>query len=251
MGKTLVYNISSPDDNDKRAAAIIAAAGNFTRMGGIPKQMVLLDNMPVIAHTIKSFQQAKHIREIVVVTRPDDVNQMMDICRKYSLNKVSTIVVGGSTRQRSVFNGINCTQGKTSFFAIHDGARPLIKPETIDKVVEYAWTYNAAVAAVHCKDTIKKADENGFVRDTPKRQFLWSAQTPQVFERELYLKAIESAISDGDDYTDDSQLIERLGHKVYLVESDYENIKITTPSDIAVAQAILEYRKDLIVNKEG
>lgn len=243
MEKALVYSTIPPSKGDKRAAAIIAAAGSFTRMGGIQKQLVLLDGIPVIAHTIKAFQEAENIREIVIVARAEDFTEFVNICRQFSFEKVSTVVSGGDTRQQSVFNGIDCVQDSTKYFAIHDGARPLVTSRTIDRVVEEAWKYGAAIAAVPCKDTVKQCDDSGFVAGTPDRKSLWIAQTPQVFERELYLKAAKAAAQNGEDFTDDSQLVERAGVKVSLVESEYENIKITTPGDIAVAQSIFEHRK--------
>ncbi|HHV50981.1 MAG TPA: 2-C-methyl-D-erythritol 4-phosphate cytidylyltransferase [Clostridiales bacterium] len=243
MDKVLVYSVTPPLSGDKRAAAIIAAAGSFTRMEGIQKQLVLLDGTPAIAHTIKAFQEAENIREIVVVARTQDFSEIINICRQYTFDKVSTVVSGGGTRQQSVFNGINCAQADTKFFAIHDGARPLVTSRTIDRVVESAWNTGAAIAAVPCKDTVKMSDNSGFVAGTPDRKNLWIAQTPQVFERELYLRAAKAAAQNGEDFTDDSQLVERLGVNVCLVESEYENIKITTPGDIAVAHSIIEFRK--------
>lgn len=236
-----VYTISPPEPQDCRAAAVIVAAGHFTRMGGIAKQMIPLCGKPVIAHTIAAFQQARHIREIVLVARKQDVAAFETICREYGFDKVSTVVTGGNTRQESVFRGIEHTHS-AAYYAIHDGARPLITPETIDAVVESAWQYQAATVAVRVKDTMKLADDRGFVQETPPRDRLWSVQTPQVFEQQLYCQAAQAASKKGYSFTDDCQLAESLGHRVYLVEGDYTNLKITTPEDIAIAEGILTER---------
>ena len=251
MKKVLLYSVPPPADGDKRAAAIIAAAGDYTRMNGINKQFALLDGVPVIAHAVKAFQQADSIREIVIAAKREDIPRIADICREYGFSKVSAIAEGGRTRQQSVLNGIRCVQADTRYFAVHDGARPLVKPELIDKVVRHAWEYGAAVAAAKCKDTVKKADTAGFVEETPDRRSLWIAQTPQVFESGLYIRAAESAEAAREVFTDDSQLIERLGHRVFLVEGDYENIKITTPEDILVAECIIKSRKEFAAGEEG
>jgi 2-C-methyl-D-erythritol 4-phosphate cytidylyltransferase len=242
MDSIKVFDIPPRMKDDRRAAGVIVAAGSFTRMGGVAKQTALLGDMPVIAHSIKAFQDSENIREIVVVSRPDDMSRFMQICIEYGFDKVRAIVAGGDTRQQSVFNGIGVVKGGAAYFAIHDGARPLIKPETIDRVIEEGWKYGAATAAVPTKNTIKVSDKDGFVVSTPDRRFLWSIQTPQVFKADLYLKAMENASVNGCDFTDDCQLVEQLGSKVYLVNSEYDNIKITTPEDIAVAGCLLEHR---------
>jgi 2-C-methyl-D-erythritol 4-phosphate cytidylyltransferase len=238
MEQTSVFSAPPPAHDDNRASAVIVAAGSSSRMCGISKQLAALDDMPVIAHSIKAFQAANHIRDIVLVSRPDDVKQFLNICRKYNFHKVRFILTGGETRQQSVFNGVRLIKD-SAYFAIHDGARPLVRPDTIDKVVEYARLYGAATAAVPSKDTVKISDENSFVKDTPDRQFVWCIQTPQVFERKLYLNAIESNNVNESYFTDDCQLIEHFGHRVFLVKSEYSNIKITTPEDITIAECML------------
>ncbi len=226
------------------AAAVIVAAGSFSRMGGIPKQRAPLLGRPVIAHTVAAFQQAESIREIVLVVRTEDRSFAEEVCKANNFTKVTAITLGGSTRQESVLAGIGCVSEKAAYYAIHDGARPLVSPSVIDTVVEAAKRYGAATAAVRVKDTVKIADEDGFVRSTPERSALWNVQTPQVFERELYRRAVRFASEKGLDFTDDCQLVEQLGSRVYLVEADYANMKITTPEDICLAEALLRRKKE-------
>lgn len=225
-------------------AAVIVAAGSSTRMGA-PKQLILLDGIPVIGRTLIAFQQARLIDEIVLIARTEDMVPLFDIVKTYGISKLTKIVCGGNTRQQSVAKGIAAVHDETAFFAIHDGARPLISPERIDAVVSAAYRTKAAAEAVHVKDTVKVTDENGLVLRTPDRRFLWNVQTPQVFERTLYLQAVAQAAKDGLDFTDDCQLAEHIGASVQLCEGEYTNIKITTPEDVAVAESILKGRARL------
>ncbi len=224
-------------------AAVIVAAGSFTRMGGIPKQLTPIGGRPVIAHTLSAFQQADSIREIVLVLREEDRKAVESICREYYFTKVSAITVGGTTRQASVARGIARVSPKAAYCAIHDGARPLVTPDIIEGVIGAARQYGGAAAAVRVKDTVKIADAAGFIYSTPDRRFLWSVQTPQVFESGLYRRALQDASEKGEDFTDDCQLVERLGRRVYLYEADYANIKITTPEDLPVAERLLQERR--------
>ena len=230
------------DGSGKITAAILVAAGSFTRMGGIPKQRVLLEGKPVIAHTLAAFQSAKQIQKIVLVARKEDLTDFRALCKQYGFTKVIAVVEGGKTRQQSVLCGLRHIDRDAGYLAIHDGARPLIRPEVIDGVIEAARRCQAAAAAVRVKDTVKIADENGFILETPDRSRLWNVQTPQAFEAALYRRAMDEACQKGWDFTDDCQLIEMTGQRVCLYEADYTNIKITTPEDIAVARALLQER---------
>lgn len=224
-------------------AAVIVAAGRFTRMEGIPKQLAIIDGKPVIAHTLSAFEKALSVREIVLVVRPEDREAIASICKQYHFTKVSAITDGGATRQESAAAGIACTSPGIAYFAIHDGARPLVASSLIDGVIQAARRYHAASAAVRVKDTVKIADASGFIQSTPDRRFLWNVQTPQVFESGLYQQALQRANEKGMDFTDDCQLVEQLGHRVYLYEADYKNIKITTPEDLSVAEKLLQERR--------
>jgi 2-C-methyl-D-erythritol 4-phosphate cytidylyltransferase len=244
MIHTAVYKSTYSHYAEKNVAAIIVAAGSCLRMGGISKQRVLLEGMPVIAHTLTAFQTADHIAEIVLVARPEDGEFFHTLCKDYGFTKVSTITDGGSTRQQSVLCGLRCVDRRAKYVAIHDGARPLIRPAIIDGIINAARQYGAATAAVRVKDTVKIANEDGFIVETPDRSRLWNVQTPQVFEREFYNQAMADAVAKGLDFTDDCQLAEQQGQAVFLYEADYANIKITTPEDIAFAEGILKKRDD-------
>ncbi len=219
-------------------AAVIVAAGSSTRMG-IPKQFIPLNGRPLIAYTLVAFEQCTAIGEIVVVAREEDHTRLREIADTYGITKLAAVVVGGSTRQDSVRNGVSrCTAA--DYVAIHDGARPLVTPAIIERVAQAAVQYGAATAAVHTKDTVKIADENGMVIETPDRTTLWNVQTPQIFDKTLYERAWQHATEQGLDATDDCQLIEAIGHPVKLIEGCYTNVKVTTPEDVPFAEELLK-----------
>ena len=217
--------------------AVIVAAGNATRMGGIDKAMTQLAGMPVLQRSVKAFQDCNAIREIVVVTRQDLLVQVMGLCKDY--DKVKAVVVGGKDRPESVSNGLNALSNKVKLAAIHDGARPLVSFEVIDRTVRAAHSYGAAAPAIPVKDTIKNT-QGGLIIDTPDRSRLQAVQTPQVFDFDLLRGALKQAKKDGLTITDDCSAVEHLGFKVKLVEGDERNIKITTPLDLKVAELFLE-----------
>lgn len=217
--------------------AVIVAAGSSTRMG-TPKQFISLNGRPLIAHTLAAFQQCTAIGEIVVVAQKEHHTKLRTIARTYDITKLSAIVVGGNTRQESVRNGVD--ECNADYVAIHDGARPLVTPDIIERVVEAAVQHGAATAAVRTKDTIKVADQNGIVITTPDRTTLWNVQTPQIFFKDLYEHAWQHAIETRLDFTDDCQMIEAIGQPVKLVEGCYTNIKVTTPEDVPFAEELLK-----------
>lgn len=223
-------------------SAIIVAAGKGSRMAAAKNKVYLnLRGMPVLYYTIKVFQNIPEIREIVVVASKGEIEYCREnIVERYSFNKVKKIVEGGDERQESVYNGLMAIDEKAKIVAIHDGARPLIDGKIIINAIKDAFIYKAVGVAVPVKDTIKIADENNIVVNTPDRKSLWAIQTPQIFERELIITAHEKAIQDRFTGTDDTVLVERLGYKVRLVEGDYKNIKITTPEDLIIAEALLK-----------
>lgn len=222
--------------------AVIVAAGNSTRMGGVNKQFLLLDSVPVLVRTLTAFSENPWIDEIVVAAREADIPEMFSMLKDYEIPKVTDIVKGGETRQESVFAAIHRSSPFAEFFAIHDGARPLVTQEVISDTVQKAFSCQAAATGVHVKDTIKVVDASGVIVDTPDRASLWAVHTPQVFERRLYLNAADE-VPNSAAFTDDCKLIEAFGHSVVMVEGSYENIKITTPEDVALAEGILEGRK--------
>ena len=218
--------------------AVIAAAGSSSRMGGRDKLAEPVDGIPVILRTLAAVEAVPEIREIVVVTREDRVEEYRRLLGQCS--RLRAVVPGGSTRQESVRNGVRALSPDCTLAAIHDGARPLVTPEVFARCIEAARSCGAATAAVPVKDTIKLADEAGRVLDTPDRSRLWAVQTPQIFDRERYLRAAEEAERRGLSCTDDCQLFEAMGWEVQLVMGDYRNLKLTTPEDFLAAGAYLE-----------
>lgn len=225
-------------DRYRAVGAVIAAAGSSSRMGGRDKLAEPLDGIPVILRTLAAVEAVPEIREIVVVTREDRVEEYRRLLGQFS--KLRAVVPGGSTRQESVRNGVLALSPGCELAAVHDGARPLVTAEVFTRCIEAARLCGAATAAVPVKDTIKLADEAGRVLDTPDRSRLWAVQTPQIFDRERYLRAAEEAERRGLSCTDDCQLFEAMGWEVQLVMGDYRNLKLTTPEDFLAAGAYLE-----------
>lgn len=225
-------------NNKPFVSAVIVSAGSSSRMGGINKQFLNICNMPVLAWSIQAFSQSIFVDEIVVVTREKDIAEVEKLIADYSLKKVKAVVVGGETRQLSVLNGVAITNEKAEYIAIHDGARPLVSERVILDTLNCAIEYGAATTGVKVVDTIKCVDENEDIVSTPNRAVLRAVQTPQIFKKELYLDAIRH-VENSKDFTDDCKLIEAYGKSVKIVDGDYENIKITTPNDIVVAECYL------------
>lgn len=219
-----------------KTAAILVAAGSSARMksGGASKTMMEIGGEPVLSRTLRAFENVACISKIVIVARACD----FDAIQKASafVTKPLTITEGGKERQDSVSNGAALC-GDAEYIAVHDAARPFITPEEIETVCADAEKYGAATLAVPVKDTIKVAAADGTVCATPERSTLRAIQTPQVFRLSLYKEALCLAKNAGKQYTDDCQLIEAAGGKVYLTPGDYKNIKITTPEDLLVAEA--------------
>lgn len=221
----------------KYCGAVIVAAGTASRMGGIDKVMAQLGGEPMIARTVRQFQDCDAISEIVIVTRENLILPITGLCR--GMDKVIAVVAGGSSRQESVSLGLNALSGKVTLAAIHDGARPFVTWQLIDRVVRAANTYGAAAPAVPVKDTIKVV-EGRVVKSTPDRATLYAVQTPQVFDFDLLRGALAKAKQDGAQVTDDCSAVERMGMSVKIVEGDERNIKITTPMDLKIGSLLLE-----------
>ena len=222
--------------------AVIVAAGNSTRMGGVNKQFLLIDGVPVLIRTLSAFSESNMIDEIVIAAREEDIPKMYAMIKEYKVLKVTDIVKGGKTRQESVFNAIRRSSPFSEYFAIHDGARPLVTGKIIEDTVREAFLTGAAATGVKVKDTVKVVNEKGIITSTPDRNYLWAVHTPQVFERRLYLSAIDNVIN-SEMFTDDCKLLEEYGTEVKMVEGSYSNIKITTPDDIPIAESLLEKRE--------
>ena len=217
--------------------AVIVAAGNASRMGGIDKVMAPLDGEPMIVRTVRTFQNCDAIREIVVVTRADLLETLMELCADF--DKVRAVVVGGADRPASVQAGLDALSKQVRLAAIQDGARPLITDAVIDRTVRAAHSYGAAAPAIPVKDTIKIV-KGGVVRSTPDRSTLQAVQTPQVFDIDLLRGALKKAKNDNAAITDDCSAVERMGMSVKIVEGDERNIKVTTPMDLKIARLLLE-----------
>ena len=224
----------------KKCGAVILAAGSASRMGGIDKVMAPLGGEPMIARTVRTFQECDAVSEIVIVTREDLILPITNLCK--GCDKVKAVVSGGKSRQESVGKGLNALGKDVKLAAVHDGARPLITWQLIDCCIRAANTYGAAAPAIPVKDTIKTV-EGGIVVNTPERAKLRAVQTPQVFDIDLLKGALLKAYQDGAEVTDDCSAVERLGMKIKIVEGDEKNLKVTTPMDLKIAQMLLEEEK--------
>lgn len=224
----------------KYCGAVIVAAGNASRMGGIDKVMAPIQDEPMIVRTVRTFQNCEAIREIVIVTRQDLILPTSDLC--HGFDKVRLVIAGGNSRQESVERGLEAMSTKVRLVAVQDGARPLVTDALIDRTVRAANSYGAAAPAIPVKDTIKVV-RGGVVEHTPDRSVLRAVQTPQVFDIDLLRGALAQAKKDEASVTDDCSAVERMGMSVKIVEGDEENIKVTTPMDLKVAQLLLEGMK--------
>jgi 2-C-methyl-D-erythritol 4-phosphate cytidylyltransferase len=225
-------------------SAIIPAAGRGRRMGTrINKQFMALKGIPILARTLITLEESPFIDELILVCAQDELEYCWEeIIIPYELKKIKKIVSGGAERQDSVANGLEAI-GEAEIVLIHDGARPFLTQELISRVIEGAKLYGAAGVAVPVKDTIKVVDEKGFICSTPNRRLLWSMQTPQAFKTQIIREAYACSYRDSFYGTDDCMLVERLGYRVKIIEGAYENIKVTTPDDLAVGERILESQK--------
>ena len=220
--------------------AVIVAAGSASRMGGIDKVMAPLGGEPMILRTVRAFEACEAVKEIVIVTREDLMGPIAELCSGFT--KIRSVVQGGSSRQESVKLGLLAFSKEVRLAAVHDGARPLVSVELIDKVIRAAHSYGAAAPAIPVKDTIK-VFEGGFIAATPDRSTLRAVQTPQVIDRDLLLGALEKAEQEGTALTDDCSAVEHIGMRVRLVEGEERNLKVTTPLDLKIAELLLEEKK--------
>ena len=241
------------DKMEKKCVAIVLAAGQGKRMhSDVPKQYLLIGEKPVLYYALKAFQDS-FVDRIVLVTSEND----MEYCRrnvveKYNFHKVTDIVAGGKERYHSVYEGIKAA-GECDYIFIHDGARPFVTEEILDRAYTCVTEYDACVIGMPVKDTIKIADENGFASSTPRRDLVWMVQTPQVFSSDLIrtaysilIKKEDQLLEEGIRITDDAMVVETFTDvKVKLVEGSYENIKITTPEDLKIAESfgVIYFRK--------
>ena len=227
-----------------RCTALVVAAGSARRMGGIHKVLQPLDGVPVLVRTLTAFQLARQVDEIIVAVREEDLVEISQLCKTYGIHKCSKVVRGGESRVHSALLAALEASPETALLAVHDGARPLATPELIDRVVSAAARCGAAAPAVPLKDTVKAFQSGGAVLETLDREHLRAVQTPQVFEASLLKAALQSALEKGVPVTDDASAVEALGKTVFLVKGEEENLKITTPLDLVLAEAILHAREE-------
>lgn len=223
-------------------SALIAAAGSSQRMEGENKLLLPLGGKPVLAHTLQAVDAASGVNEIVIAAREEDLVKFAELCKLWGITKPVKVVVGGKTREESVLRAAMEANRDADLLAVQDGARPFVTPELIDEVIQAARIHYAAAPALPVKDTIKVAT-NGIVRNTPDRSLLYAVQTPQVFDAQILRAALESAVKEGVKLTDDCSAVERIGKDIHLTPGREDNIKITTPWDMILAQAILEKRE--------
>jgi 2-C-methyl-D-erythritol 4-phosphate cytidylyltransferase len=221
-----------------KVGAIIVAAGQSSRMGGVDKIFAPLCGKPLLAQLVEAFQDCPSVDEVVVILGKGNLERGQRLVAEYGWSKVIAVCQGGLRRQDSVREGIK-RLSDCQWVVIHDGARPLISTNIIETGLDEAQSSGVAVAAVPVKDTIKLVSGDGFVRQTPNRHDLWAVQTPQVFRFHLLAEAHRQAAGE---VTDDAMLVEQLGHKVKVYMGSYENIKVTTPEDLALAEFILRKR---------
>ena len=208
-------------------------------MGGVDKLFSRVGGEPLIVHCLKTFDKSPLVHAIAVATSPRSVGPLLELAKEYGLAKVAAVVEGGRRRQDSVLNALRELGGSEIVLA-HDGARPFVDARMVERAVDAAARWSAATAAVPVKDTIKVANADMSVRETPDRETLWAAQTPQAFAYDLIMEA-HSRI--GRDATDDAGMVEAMGHPVRLFMGSYDNIKVTTPEDLRVAESIFRSRR--------
>jgi len=227
-----------------KVTALIPAAGMGRRMGrAVAKQFLPLGDKPMLAHTLLAFQRSTDVDEIIPILSEDDMEHCLrDVIEAFHITKVKTLVVGGKERQDSVYNGIRKLEKDASVVLVHDGVRPFVTAAMIKECVDRARKGECVAVGVPLKDTIKEVGDDGSVRQTLERNRLWAIQTPQAFPAKVLKKAYEESYRKKVLGTDDAMLAERAGNKVWVIMGSYDNIKITTPEDLLLAEEILKGR---------
>ena len=243
---SILRAVAGTPDPKYFTSVVVCAAGSSTRMAsadGVRKQFLELDGMPVVARTLKAYEEADTIHEIIVVAREDEIPLYDGFREAYGLSKLVKVIAGGETRQDSARIGSDEVDKRCRFVAIADAARCLITPAEIEKVCHAAYQWNAASAGIKATDTVKVCDSSAFIESTPDRNHVWMAQTPQIFALNLYRAAAYVARDEEIKVTDDNSMLEHIRVPVKMVACSRENFKITEPSDVILATAILEARK--------
>lgn len=222
-------------------SAIIPAAGFGERMGAtISKQFLLLNNKPILVHTLERFQACDLVNEIIVATQRSSLSLIEEIKQTYALTKLKHPVEGGERRQDSIANALHYVDERAEIVSVHDAVRPFVHLKEITQSIETAKYYGASIVAVRAKDTMKQASTDGRVERTLNRSSLWSVQTPQTFQKKVLVDAYRFAEKNNLTATDDSFLVEQIGVSPIIVEGSYENIKVTTPDDLLLAELLVK-----------
>ena len=242
MDLIAAYKRLRKEEEPLSCAAVVLGAGSAQRMG-FDKMTAMLDGQPVLVRAINAFEQSPLIEEIVVVTKEERLEEVAELCKTYNLSKVSSVVMGGKTRTESALAGVMALKKDCRLTAIHDGARPFVSKQLIEDCIRRASIQYAAIPVVKSTDTLRAVDENGSLIGTYDRDRVVRVQTPQIFLSEIIKGALSDAVQKGMTFTDDASAVERMGIRIQAVEGDEENIKLTTPQDMLIAQGILERRK--------
>ncbi len=236
----LLKKVFSKQENAKELySVIIVAAGSSSRMEGQDKILYPLGGIPVIVRSILPFEHSDLVDEIILVVREESIADIAELCKQYVLSKVVKIVVGGKSRTQSVQAGLTEVSPDAEYVAIHDGARPFVKNQIVESTFQKAEQTGACIPAIAVKDTIKCVEDDVII-NTPKREELFAAQTPQVFEKNLICVAINKALEKDKNITDDASAVEQLGYIVSVVHGSEENMKLTTKDDLLLAEFIAE-----------
>ena len=235
VATALKYTTVNEPDSDK-VSVIVVCGGRSSRMGGIDTMMAEVKGVPVCVRSVLAFQNGERVSSRIIVPKSERILKMQQLCGTYKLTKVTDIVESGNCRQQSVANGLAQIPKDSGAVLIHDGARPFVTEECIERVIDGVKQFSAVTCAVPLKDTVKSVRSDGLVTATPDRNTLQSVQTPQGFSVSLYKKAVEENADRLDSFTDDCSVVESLGYPVYTVMGDYKNIKITTAEDLQIAE---------------
>ena len=229
--------------SSEHVVAVIVAGGVGKRLNlKVHKSFVRLGEKPMLAWTLEAFEKARSVGRIVLVVHPSDIEATQRMIRFFGYRKVLRVVRGGASRMASVSFGLRALPPDAKWVAVHDGARPLVRPELIEATLKAARGPKAAIAAIPIIPTVKQA-RGSWVEKTLDRKRLWAVQTPQVFDRKLLEQAHAKGRTNGSAATDDAALVEALGHRVRIVMGDHRNLKVTTPEDLVMAQALLRRRR--------
>ncbi len=211
---------------------------------GFDKMTVMLDGVPVLIRAISAFERSPLINEVVVVTREDRLAEIAELCQQYQLKKITAVVSGGKTRTESALAGVMALKHDSALTAIHDGARPFVSQELIERAVERASIQDAAVPVIKSTDTLRETNDEGTLMGSLDREHVVRVQTPQIFLTDLLKGALSDAVNRGMSFTDDATAVERMGVAIKSVPGDEDNIKLTTPQDLVIAEEILKRRRE-------